>query len=91
LNYAKKPLLSREGQNIQLVDYGTTIAETSGDYGEEGFIYQELCHLPDFEHNYPLIGSWVIGQESAGIGIRESDSLITDNMSRFVPHLISEE
>jgi glutathionylspermidine synthase len=89
INYAKKPLLSREGQNIQLVDYGSTIAETSGDYGEEGFIYQELCLLPEFDKNYPLIGSWIVGQESAGIGIRESDNLITDNLSRFVPHLIS--
>ena len=89
INYAKKPLLSREGQNIQLVDYGSVIAETPGEYGEEGFIYQELCPLPEFDKNYPLIGSWIIGQESAGIGIRESETLITDNMSRFVPHLIT--
>ena len=88
-NYAKKPLLSREGSNIQLMEYGRVIAETAGDYGEEGFIYQKLCPLPEFDKNYPLIGSWVIGQESAGIGIRESDSLITDNSSRFVPHLFS--
>lgn len=89
LNYAKKPLLSREGQNISLVDFGSTIAETTGDYGEEGFIYQELCLLPEFDANYPVVGSWIIGQESAGIGIRESDTLITNNLSRFVPHLIS--
>lgn len=89
INYAKKPLLSREGQNIELISYGSTIAQTSGDYGEEGFIYQELCTLPEFDGKYPLIGSWVVGQESAGIGIRESDTLITDNLSRFVPHLIS--
>ena len=89
INYAKKPLLSREGQNIELVSYGSTIAKTDGDYGEEGFIYQELCTLPEFDGKYPLIGSWVVGQESAGIGIRESDTPITDNLSRFVPHLIS--
>lgn len=89
INYAKKPLLSREGQNIELVSYGSTIAKTDGDYGDEGFIYQELCTLPDFDGKYPLIGSWIVGQESAGIGIRESDTLITDNLSRFVPHLIS--
>jgi glutathionylspermidine synthase len=35
-----------------------------------------------------LIGSWIIGGEAAGIGIRESSSKITDNMSRFVPHYI---
>lgn len=89
LNYARKPLLSREGQNIQLNDYGTVIAETAGDYGEEGYIFQELCLLPGHDSNYPLVGSWIIGQESAGIGIRESKTLITDNLSRFVPHLIS--
>jgi glutathionylspermidine synthase len=89
INYAKKPLLSREGQNIELVSYGSTIAQTTGDYGEEGFIYQELCTLPEFDGKYPLVGSWIVGQESAGIGIRESDTLITDNLSRFVPHLIS--
>jgi glutathionylspermidine synthase len=44
--------------------------------------------LPCFEGNYPLIGSWVIGQQPAGIGIREAGTLVTDNLSRFVPHLI---
>ncbi len=87
-NFAKKPILSREGANIQLFENGKMISETMGDYGEEGFIYQELCTLPEFNGNYPLIGSWVIGQEAAGIGIRETSTLITDNLSRFVPHLI---
>ncbi|MEI7676029.1 MAG: glutathionylspermidine synthase family protein [Bacteroidales bacterium] len=86
--YAKKPILSREGANIQLFDNGSLLSETKGEYGEEGFIYQELCPLPNFSGNYPLIGSWIIGQEAAGIGIRETSTLITDNLSRFVPHLI---
>ena len=88
-NYARKPLLSREGANIQLIEYGSVISETKGEYGEEGFIYQKLCPLPEFDNNFPLVGSWIVGQESAGIGIRESDNLITDNLSRFVPHLFS--
>ena len=87
-DYAKKPILSREGANIELVKAGASIAKTSGEYGEEGYIYQDLFELPNFYGNYPLIGSWIIGQQSAGIGIRESNRLITDNKSRFVPHLI---
>ena len=87
-SFARKPILSREGANIQLMNNGKMLAETSGEYGEEGYIYQALCTLPDFDGQYPLIGSWIVGQESAGIGIRESNSLITDNASRFVPHLI---
>jgi glutathionylspermidine synthase len=87
-NYVKKPLLSREGANIEIRMGGELACQTGGEYGEEGFIYQELFPLPSFDGNYPLIGSWVIGQQPAGIGIREAGGLITDNLSRFVPHLI---
>ena len=87
-DYVKKPILSREGANIEMVKHYGTVQKTEGEYGEEGFVYQQLFELPDFDNNYPVIGSWIIGQEAAGIGIREANSLITDNKSRFVPHLI---
>lgn len=88
-DFAKKPIYSREGANITLYKNSKTAEENSGAYGKEGFIYQQLFDLPDLDGNYPVIGSWVIGQEPAGIGIRESVHLITNNQSRFVPHLIS--
>ncbi len=88
-DYVKKPILSREGANIEMVKHYGTIQQTTGEYGQEGFVYQQLFELPDFDDNYPVIGSWIIGQEAAGIGIREANNLITDNKSRFVPHLIS--
>jgi glutathionylspermidine synthase len=87
-NYVKKPILSREGANITIVENGKSIDNSVGDYGKEGYIFQELFTLPNHDNNYPVIGSWLIGQETAGIGIRESNGLITNNMSRFVPHLI---
>jgi glutathionylspermidine synthase len=87
-DYVKKPLLSREGANITIVENEKLIANSDGDYGAEGFIFQELCKLPNFDGNFPVIGSWVIGQQPAGMGIRESNTLITDNVSRFIPHLI---
>jgi glutathionylspermidine synthase len=89
LNYVKKPILSREGANINIVKNNTTLLKTDGNYGNEGFIYQELFELPNLEGKYPVIGSWIIGQEPAGIGIREADGLITDNKSCFVPHIIN--
>lgn len=88
LNYVKKPILSREGANIEIVQNNTTLQKTEGQYGKEGYIYQELFTLPEFDGNYPVIGSWVIGQEPAGMGIREANGLVTNNTSRFVPHLI---
>jgi glutathionylspermidine synthase len=86
--YVVKPLLSREGANVRIVSPWHAQAETGGDYGEEGFIYQEYAALPDFGGHHPVIGSWIIGQEAAGMGIRESTGPITDNLSRFVPHRI---
>jgi glutathionylspermidine synthase len=87
-SYVKKPLLSREGANITLVENNFALATTNGEYGKEGYIYQALCTLPNFSYNYPVVGSWIIGQEAAGIGIREATTLITDDKSRFVPHVI---
>ncbi|MBC7650873.1 MAG: glutathionylspermidine synthase family protein [Deinococcales bacterium] len=87
-NYVKKPILSREGANVELVQNYSTLQKTEGQYGKEGYIYQKLCTLPEFDGNYPVIGSWIIGQAAAGIGIREAKTLITDNASRFVPHII---
>ena len=84
--YARKPLLSREGANITIITQKGTQSEP-GDYGEEGFIYQALAPIPEIDGFHPVIGSWVIDGESGGMGIRESDGLITGNMSRFVPHL----
>lgn len=40
---------------------------------------------------YPIVGSWVIGGESCGIGIRETDCKITNNMSYFIPHIITND
>lgn len=84
--HVKKPFYSREGANVSIVTETETVEENGGKYGEEGFIYQELALLPKFDGNHPVIGSWVIDGESAGIGIRESTSLITNNLGRFIPH-----
>jgi glutathionylspermidine synthase len=83
--YVKKPKLAREGANITLV--GDSTIETKGDYGEEGFVWQALAPMPIFEGNYPVIGSWLVDGVSCGMGIRESAGPITDNTSRFVPHM----
>ena len=84
-DYVKKPLYSREGANVSISAGGRTL-ETPGEYGEEGYIWQAYHELPRFSGNYTVIGSWIVGEEPAGIGIREDDSPVTRNTSRFVPH-----
>lgn len=90
VNYAKKPILSREGANIEIVKGDTVIEKNGGEYGHEGFIYQELFDLPQEDGHYSILGSWIIGQEAVGMSVRASTNLITNNGSLFVPHLIKD-
>ena len=84
--YVKKPILSREGANVTVVDQGAVVAQTSGDYGAEGFVVQELFQLPNFSGYRPIMGVWVVNHEACGLGIREDAELITGNASLFTPH-----
>ena len=88
--FVKKPILGREGANIQLAGtFSDALLDGShqaAEYDENGYIYQQYAPLPNFEGKHPLIGSWIIGDEPAGIGIREDKAIITGNGSHFVPH-----
>ena len=86
--FAKKPILSREGANVLLVDGDRVVGRTDGGYGAEGHVRQALAGTPAFDGNYPVIGAWIVGDEPAGMGLREDASRITGNRSRFVPHAI---
>jgi glutathionylspermidine synthase len=86
--FARKPLYSREGSNIVLVDGDVALDREGGPYGYGGFIRQGLANIPAFDSNYPVVGSWVIGDKACGIGMREDTSRITRNTSRFLPHII---
>jgi len=88
--YVVKPLFSREGANIRIVENGKEIARADGPYGEEGMIVQQFHPLPKFGDSYTLIGSWLIDDQPAGIGLREDRELITQDLSRFYPHAFIE-
>jgi glutathionylspermidine synthase len=85
--YVAKPFLAREGSNIEVVERGKTVARSQGEYKEGLMMYQEFYPLRDFGNGYPVLGSWIVDGEAAGMGIRE-DGLITGNRARFVPHVI---
>jgi glutathionylspermidine synthase len=87
-DYVAKPVLGREGNNITIYKNLNSFEKTSGDYGDNKIIYQQFYQPANFEGNHPILGSWVVGGEAAGIGIRETDSLVTGNTSRFIPHYI---
>lgn len=92
--YVRKPLLSREGRNIAIVDHGHTTSglatANDGPYGAEGYVVQALHPLPAYDGNYPMLGCWLVASEAAGLGIREDRTLITTDNARFIPHVIVE-
>lgn len=83
----QKPIFSREGANVSIIEQGKTLLQGDGPYGEEGFIYQDFYPLPQFGNNHTLIGSWLVNDQAAGISMREDSSLITQDSSRFLPHI----
>jgi glutathionylspermidine synthase len=85
-DYVRKPLLSREGANVTIRSRGV-VRQQPGGYGEEGFVYQGVAPLPAFAGRYPVIGAWIVGDQPAGIGIREDDSPITRIQAASCPLL----
>jgi len=86
VEYCRKPIFGREGKNVSLHRRSGELSN-EGEYGQEGYIRQAIAPIPEFEGSFPVLGSWVIDGESAGVGIRESETPISDNLSCFVPHM----
>ncbi|MGH7132636.1 MAG: glutathionylspermidine synthase family protein [Phycisphaerales bacterium] len=87
-SYVRKPLRSREGANVRIVRPGLPAVETEGPY-TGACVYQAYHELPTFDGRHPVIGSWIVNGYACGIGIREDSSLVTGNLSRFIPHVIT--
>lgn len=87
--YVKKPILAREGANVELHLHGQVVAAPPMDcYGAEGHVYQAYAPIPEFDGFRPVLGAWIVDGEPAGMGIREARGPVTDNTSSFVPHVI---
>jgi len=89
--FVRKPLLAREGANAEVVRDGDVVEKGPDQgYGDEGFVVQAYAELGDYgAGGHPVLGVWTVDMEPAGLGIRESDGLLTTNTSRFVPHVIA--
>jgi glutathionylspermidine synthase len=86
--WVRKPLFSREGANVELTTPEGEHLEAPGPYTDFPYVRQAFHALPKFGDSYALIGSWVIGDQPAGIGVREDRSLITRDTARFIPHIV---
>ena len=87
-DYVRKPLYSRQGANIEIIQAGKAQIPHDGPYGGEGHIVQAFHPLPEIEGNYPLVGCWLVASKAVGLCIREDLSLVTSPNARFIPHVI---
>ena len=96
-NYVRKPLVGREGAGVAVfrnwaesdyaADRGAGANALDAKAADGHFVYQQLARMAEADGKTAVFGSWLIDGEPAGMGIRESDGLVTNNFSRFVPHL----
>jgi glutathionylspermidine synthase len=86
--WVRKPLFGREGNNVTISAPGAEVA-TPGPYVDRGFIYQAYSELGCHDGMRPVIGAWIVGDEYAGVGIRETETYVTNDEARFVPHVVA--
>jgi glutathionylspermidine synthase len=86
-SYVRKPFFGREGSGIAVVQNGACVEGTLSGDNPEGFVYQALAPMAQSDGKIAVFGSWLVDGEPAGMGIRESRGLVTNNTSCFVPHL----
>jgi glutathionylspermidine synthase len=89
-NYVRKPIHAREGANITVVINGKTRIATDGVYTNSPNVYQALAPMKAHDGHYPVCGTWIVNGVACGLGIREDDTMVTQNTSRFVPHQMTD-
>ena len=87
-NYVVKPVHAREGVNVLVFEDGDVVAHTTGSYNGPLVAQARAGNLFRTDGGHAIIGSWLVGDQASGIGIREDTGLITTNTARFVPHAI---
>ena len=94
-NYVRKPLFGREGGGITVFrNWAESVGESKAAANAldaraaaGACVYQAMAQMAQADGKTAVFGSWMIDGEPAGMGIRESEGLVTNNFSRFVPHL----
>jgi glutathionylspermidine synthase len=88
--HVRKPILSREGASVSIYKDGEVLeASQNTAYADQPQIIQAYAQLPQYDGFRPVIGAWIVGDTCAGMGLREDQSRITQDLSRFKPHFIS--
>ena len=85
--FVLKPLLSRQGANIEIVQGSHPKTGNDGPYGGKGHIIQTFNPLPEINGNYRPIGCWLVASKAVEMCIREDRTLIPGKDACFIPHV----
>lgn len=94
--WAKKAIHGREGSNIfqSTFENGTHVERLAQgshlvpEYDHWGYMHQKWVDIPNHDGYYPIIGSWIIGDQACGMSIREDKNLVTGNNAFFASHMM---
>lgn len=98
-NYAgkwvRKPILSREGANIRIIQDNLDCGEASGsfyfqDYDQAGYVMQRWVDTPLHQGMLPTLGLWMVGDTCAGLSLREDVFDVIGNDAHFAAHYFIE-
>lgn len=87
-DYVLKPAHAREGANVTVLEGGKVVARSAGSYNGPLIAQARATNLFRTAGGHAIVGSWIVGDQASGVGIREDAGLITTNTARFVPHAI---
>ena len=87
-SYVRKPLLSRQGENIEIIHNGETKHHSGGPYGNDACIVQGFQSLPEYDGSFALVGCWLVASKAVGLCIREDNTLVTSKDCNIIPHVI---
>ncbi len=85
--YVRKPVYGREGDNIYMYT-GTGSVETSGAYGDDAMIYQELAQMVWHEGYCYQAGVYVSMEEPCALNFRRSKTAIIVTDDEICGHII---
>lgn len=84
--YVIKPIAGRCGHNISIIDKNNTvIEETSGKFGKQDQVYQELCSLPFLDHYFVQISAFTVAGKYAGCCARVEKTPVITKDSDVMP------
>jgi glutathionylspermidine synthase len=88
VDWVSKPVHSREGAGVTIALGGQAVESTPREKEHQAMVYQAYAPLFRSDAGRAVMGVWMIDDEPAGLGVRESDGRITTDLSRFVPHIL---